>query len=200
MAFAGEAAYNDLMLGFSCIFADHPPGSPYARLLADAMARLPAEEERVVRVRVRVRPDPNPNLNPNPNPNPNQERVGEATSLRQRERGSLGAMGAGQWTGQFRTRPHALLDVRGLASVEEWERSLPRGCRRTLAKALEQNFTVEAKPICGGEAAPHSSLAHFRCVAEHEVRYLPHIHLPISPPYCKIPLYPTTLPHIAKNY
>ena len=85
MAFSGEGRYNDLMLGFTCIFADHPPGSPYPLLLADAMARLPGEEER----------------------------VGEATSLRQRERGSLGAMGAGQWTGQFRTRPHALLDVRG---------------------------------------------------------------------------------------
>ena len=29
-----------------------------------------------------------------------------------------------------------------------------------------------ARPIRGGEAAPHSSLAHFRCVAEHEVRLL----------------------------
>ena len=136
--------YNDLMLGFTCIFADYPPGSPYPLLLADAMARLPGEEER----------------------------VGEATSLRQRERGSLGAMGAGQWTGQFRTRPHALLDVRGLSSVEEWEKSLPRGCRRTLAKAMDRSFTVVGKPIRGGEPAPHSTLAHFRCVAEHEVRLL----------------------------
>jgi len=31
---------------------------------------------------------------------------------------------------------------------------------------------VEARPILGGEAAPHSTLAHFRCVAEHEVRLL----------------------------
>ena len=142
MAFSGEGQYNDLMLGFTCIFADHPPGSPYPLLLADAMARLPGEEER----------------------------VGEATSLRQRERGSLGAMGAGQWTGQFRTRPHALLDVRGLSSVEEWEQSLPRGCRRTLAKALDQSFSVVGTPIRGGAPAPHSTLAHFRCVAEHEVR------------------------------
>ena len=50
------------------------------------------------------------------------EAVGDPVPLRDREQGSLGAMGAGQWTGQFRTRPHALLDVRGLASVEEWER------------------------------------------------------------------------------
>ena len=142
MAFSGEGQYNDLMLGFTCIFADHPPGSPYPLLLADAMARLPGEEER----------------------------VGEPTSLRQRERGSLGAMGAGQWTGQFRTRPHALLDVRGLSSVEEWEQSLPRGCRRTLAKALDQSFSVVGTPIRGGAPAPHSTLAHFRCVAEHEVR------------------------------
>ena len=30
-------------------------------------------------------------------------------------------------------------------------------------------LSVVARPIRGGEAAPHSSLAHFRCVAEHEV-------------------------------
>ena len=62
--------------------------------------------------------------------------------------------------------------MRGLRSVEEWEKSLPRGCRRTLAKALDQSFTVVGRPIRGGEPAPHSSLAHFRCVAEHEVRLL----------------------------
>ena len=30
MAFSGESRYNDLMLAFTCIFADHPPGSQYA--------------------------------------------------------------------------------------------------------------------------------------------------------------------------
>ncbi len=81
-------------------------------------------------------------------------------------------MGAGQWTGQWRTRPHALLDVRELGSVEEWAKGLPRGCRRTLAKANAQGFRVVSKPIYGDKPAPHSSLAHFRCVMEHEVRLL----------------------------
>ena len=49
---------------------------------------------------------------------------------------------------------------------------MPRGARRTLAKANTQEFTVVARPIRGGEPAPHSSLAHFRCVVEHEVRLL----------------------------
>ena len=43
---------------------------------------------------------------------------------------SLGAMGAGQWTGRWRTRPHALLDVRGYGDVDESATSLPRGRRR----------------------------------------------------------------------
>ena len=85
---------------------------------------------------------------------------------------SLGAMGAGQWTGRWRTRPHALLDVRGYGDVDEWAKSLPRGARRTLAKSLAQNFTVTSKVIDGDAPAPHSSLAHFRCVVEHEARLL----------------------------
>lgn len=100
------------------------------------------------------------------------DEVGEPLPLELRERGSLGAMGAGQWTGQFRTRPHALLDVRRLGSVEEWVSSLPRGARRTLAKAQQQGFEVRVRPIQGGEPAPHSTLAHFRCVVAHEVRLL----------------------------
>ena len=61
--------------------------------------------------------------------------VGEPLSLRERERSSLGAMGAGQWTGQFRTRPHALLNVTQFDHVDEWVATLSRGARRTLAKA-----------------------------------------------------------------
>ena len=34
------------------------------------------------------------------------------------------------------------------------------------------NCTAISKTIRGGEAAPHSSLAHFRCVVAHEVRLL----------------------------
>ena len=98
--------------------------------------------------------------------------VGEPYSIGERERSSLGAMGAGQWTGQFRTRPHALLDVRGFEAVEDWSRGLPRGCRRTLVRSQAQNFTVESRTIPGGGPAPHSTLAHFRCVMEHEVRLL----------------------------
>ena len=63
---------------------------------------------------------------------------------------------SGQWTGSWRTRPHALLDVRGFSSVDEWVKTLPRGARRTLAKAKAQNFTVSSRPIHGDEPAPHS--------------------------------------------
>lgn len=73
---------------------------------------------------------------------------------------------------RFRTRPHALLDVTNFTSVDDWVKTLPRGCKRTLKHALAQNFTVTHKPIVGGQPAPHSSLACFRCVIEHEVRLL----------------------------
>jgi len=134
-------------------------------------------------------------------------------------------MGAAQWLGQWRTRPHALLDLRpfkaaaaatadnaattatpeavketlidnnavkeGTGSAadantksaaeaskkkkaaaaaatptdpfEAWKKSLPRGAKRTLAKADAQDFSVTARPIRGSQPAPHSSLAHFRC-------------------------------------
>ena len=52
-------------------------------------------------------------------------------------------------------------------------RFAPRlAARRTLARSYAQNFTVTSKTILGNEPAPHSSLAHFRCVVEHEVRLL----------------------------
>ena len=68
----------------------------------------------------------------------------------------------------------ALLDVRNFTTIEDWVKTLPRGCKRTLKKATpeSQNFTIVAKPIRGGYAAPHSSYAHFRCVVQHEVRLL----------------------------
>jgi len=95
-------------------------------------------------------------------------------SLQERELNTLGAMGAGQWSGQYMTRPHALLNVRNYTRVEEWVKELPRGNRRNLAKAAKQNFSVTRKLIEGGKPAPHSTLAHFRCVVEHEVRLLAH--------------------------
>ena len=143
-AFAGERQYNNLMLAFAAIFGDHAKGSDCAMLVDNALASMP----------------------------PENQPCGEAVTLREREMGSLGAMGANQWTGRFRTRPHALLDVRHFSSVDDWVSSLSRGSRRTLAKAAAQDFSVVPRPIYGNEPAPHSSLAHFRCVAEHEVRLL----------------------------
>jgi hypothetical protein len=82
------------------------------------------------------------------------------------------AMGAAQWTGRFKTRPHALLELKNFTTVSDWVTTLPRGCRRTITRALAQNITVSTKYIMGGMPAPHSSLAHFRCVVAHEVRLL----------------------------
>lgn len=134
-AFAGDPSYNNLILALIAIFNTNlDENAEPMKMLEKATASLPVEEEL----------------------------VGEPFSRRVREQHSLGAMGAGQWTGQFRTRPHALLNIQNVTSVEEWVKSLPRGARRTLAratKAAEQNFTVSAKPIYGGKPAPHSSLA-----------------------------------------
>ncbi len=68
----------------------------------------------------------------------------------------------------------ALLDIRNFTNIDDWIKTLPRGCKRTLKKATpeSQNFTISAQPIRGGYAAPHSSYAHFRCVVQHEVRLL----------------------------
>jgi len=145
-AFAGDERYNNLYTALVSVFGNLPDESAPMLLLREATAAMPGEEEL----------------------------VGAPLKLRERESYSLGAMGAGQWTGQFYTRPHALLSVRNLTSVDQWVKSLPRGCRRTLAKATPhaQNFTVVGRCIRGGEAAPHSSLAHFRCVLEHEVRLI----------------------------
>ena len=142
-ALQGEPEYNNLISAFQAIFGERPT----ARLIGlrdAAVAAAPAEDAP----------------------------VGDPIGLMEREQMSLGAMGAGQWTGRWRTRPHALLDVRGFSDVDEWAKSLPRGARRTLAKSLAQNFTVTSKVIDGDAPAPHSSLAHFRCVVEHEARLL----------------------------
>jgi len=143
-AFAGDRRYNDLSIALAAIFGDIGEGTPLARMARDALDMLPPEEKA----------------------------VGAPLGLTEREYASLGAMGAGQWTGQWRTRPHSLLTVSNMTSVDEWVKPLPRGVRRTLKKANAQNFTVAALPIRGDEPAPHSSLAHFRCVVEHEVRLI----------------------------
>jgi peptidyl-tRNA hydrolase len=143
-AFAGDPEYNNLMLAIAAIFGNLPEDSSPVRMVKEARKLVPPEEKT----------------------------VGDPFPIEERERHSLGAMGAGQWTGQFMTRPHALLELQNITSVEDWVQSLPRGCRRTIKKALDQNFTVISKPIKGGEPAPHSSLAHFRCVVAHEVRLL----------------------------
>lgn len=143
-AFAGDDEYNDLMLAIAAIFGNLPEKSKPKQMVRDAMELLPGEEEC----------------------------VGAPISLFDRERSSLGAMGAAQWTGQFRTRPHSLLELSNYTCVDDWVQTLPRGVRRTLKRASAQNFTVTSKPIRGSMPAPHSSLAHFRCVLEHEVRLL----------------------------
>jgi hypothetical protein len=148
-AFAGDAEYNNLMLAMAAVFGDlagrdDATGTMVAQLKERALRMAPQEEEL----------------------------VGEAFSTDDREMASLGAMGAGQWTGQYQTRPHALLDLSNYTNVDDWVRTLPRGCRRTLKKALAQNFTVGHQRIRGHAPAPHSALAHFRCVMAHEVRLL----------------------------
>jgi hypothetical protein len=144
-AFDGDDRYNNLMLAIAAVFGNLPSDSEPVVMLQEALKLLPDNEE---------------------------ELTGEPFSLYERESASMGAMGAGQWTGQFMTRPHALLSLHNLTCIEDWEKTLPRGCRRTLKRAAEQNFTVTVFPIRNNKPAPHSSLAHFRCVIQHEVRLL----------------------------
>jgi hypothetical protein len=132
------------MLAFAAIFGNLPEDSEPVQMLRRAEKLLPDEEEP----------------------------VGDPISIEDREYHSLGAMGAGQWMGQWKTRPHALLELHDIDSVDDWVQRLPRGCKRTIKKALAQSFTVVTKPILHRKPAPHSSLAHFRCVVAHEVRLL----------------------------
>jgi len=152
--------YNNIELAIAAAFGDNlPDDSLPAKLLQMAMKKegllkedKSSEEEKEWKAKL----------------------AGDPIGRRERESASMGAMGAAQWTGQWMTRPHSLLDVRNFTSVDDWIKTLPRGCKRTLKKATSeaQNFTVITKPIRGGEAAPHSSYAHFRCVVQHEVRLL----------------------------
>jgi hypothetical protein len=144
-AFAGDERYNDLMAALAATFPAVFQNAPdLMELMDDAMAQLPDENEA----------------------------CGAPYGLEEREENSMGAMGAAQFLGMFKTRPHALLDISEYAHVDDWVATLPRGCKRTLKKSFSQNFTKSMNPIFPGQAAPHSSLAHFRCVMEHEVRLL----------------------------
>ena len=143
-AFAGEPEYNNLMLAIAAIFGNLPDNTQPVQMAKEALKLLPPEEKP----------------------------VGDRFSIEDRESNSLGAMGAAQWTGKWKTRPHALLELTNITTIDDWVKTLPRGCKRTIKKALAQNFTVVTKPILGDQPAPHSSLAHFRCVIEHEVRLL----------------------------
>jgi hypothetical protein len=65
-----------------------------------------------------------------------------------------------------------LLELKNITTIDDWVKTLPRGCKRTIKRALSQNLTVTTKHIMGGQPAPHSSLGHFRVVLAHEVRLL----------------------------
>lgn len=142
--FSSDDRYNNLMFAFAAVFGNLPADHPIEELANEAVKIMPAENEI----------------------------CGAKVSMISRQEASLGAMGAGVWTGQWTTRPHALLKLDDLTCVDDWVKTLPRGCKRTIKKAVAQNFTVTAKPIPNDASAPHSSLAHFRCVVEHEVRLL----------------------------
>lgn len=143
--FDGEEEYDNLMLAIAAVFGTNLSLNSEPIMMVERANSMLAGEE---------------------------DCMGAPINRFQREQASLGAMGAAQWTGQWKTRPHALLDVSNMTSVDEWRKNLPRGCQRTLKKANAQNFTVTSNPILSDEAAPHSSLAHFRCVIDHEVRLI----------------------------
>jgi hypothetical protein len=145
-AFAGRQEYDNLMLAFCAVFGTNVPESSEPMIMLRHAEELLGDDEEKLR--------------------------GARISRTQREQASLGAMGAGQWTGQWTTRPHALLQVKNMTDINDWISTLPRGCKRTLKKANAENFTVSSYPILSNEPAPHSSLSHFRCVVQHEVRLI----------------------------
>ena len=151
-ALAGDPRYNDLTTALAAIFATVPELQP---LVDHAMAKLPYD-------------------NDNNNINIDKILTGVPLTLTQREESSLGAMGAAQWLGMFQTRPHSLLDATLYKTVDEWVATLPRGCRRTLQRSFHESngIVVTRQVIRPNRPAPHSSLAHFTCVVEHEMRLL----------------------------
>jgi hypothetical protein len=150
-AFDGDERYNNLMYAIAAVFGNLPDDSPIMALLHRATDRMSTTDEQMPR--------------------------GEPFTQYERESASLGAMGASQWTGQWKTRPHALLVLsdKNWTCIDDWEKSLARGCRRTIQRAVAaetMNFTVVSKPIQSHQPAPHSTYEHFRCVVQHEVRLL----------------------------
>jgi hypothetical protein len=148
-AFEGDARYSNLMYAMAAVFGNLPDDAPLRRLLQQAVDQLDSDETML---------------------------RGAPFSQYERESASLGAMGAAQWTGQWQTRPHALLVLSDQwTSIGDWERTLARGCRRTLQRAVaaeQTNYTVHSQPIRPHQPAPHSTFQHFRCVVQHEVRLL----------------------------
>ena len=104
-------------------------------------------------------------------------RIGPILTSGERERNTLGPLGAGQWSKQQPEKyAHSLLILNGTSksinTVDDWIQSLPRTCRQTIRKAEKGNCTQQIVVIANdqGEPAPHSTLSHFRCVLQHQVR------------------------------
>ena len=148
--YGNDERYNNLMYAMVAVFGNLPNDSPILTLLDHAIQTFDTS--------IRT-----------------NELMGDPLSQYERERASLGAMGAAQWMGQWKTRPHALLDISNYTCIQNWEKTLPRGCKRTIQRAVlaeQLNFTVISKPIRHNHPAPHSTYEHFKCVVQHEVRLL----------------------------
>lgn len=161
LAFDGVAGYDNLMLAMVAIFGANVPEQSEPK----SMAKYALEQ-------MANKSSSYSSQSQQPQIEDSNVLMGAPLSQYEREENSLGAMGAGQWLGQWKTRPHSLLSITDFADADGWVKTLPRGCRRTLKKADAMNFTVTALPIVGSMPAPHSSLAHFQCVMEHELRLI----------------------------
>mmetsp|Transcript_26478 Transcript_26478/g.58044 ORF Transcript_26478/g.58044 Transcript_26478/m.58044 type:complete len:406 (+) Transcript_26478:70-1287(+) len=143
-AISGDERYDDIGVALSTIFGRPARDSEQYIMLSEAMSLLPSNED---------------------------QPTGIVIPIEERRLNSLGPLGAGQWSGQLKEKfPHSLLDVKDLENISEWENALPRTCRQNLRKAASMNYSVLASPITGDAPAPQSSLSHFRCIVEHQVR------------------------------
>lgn len=148
-AIDGDELYDDIALAIAAVFGDLPKDSEPVRMVAEALDALPLD---------------------------GNQPVGAAYSAEDREVASLGPLGAGQWSGQSEEIfPHSLLVVSNLTGIDQWQNGLPRTVRQNFRRAQKivgkgGNFSVTARPIHGGTPAPQSSLNHFRCIVEHQLR------------------------------